>query len=86
LGGTTNRILLIIFFSSRVSLAQLVRFLEVELIYQGLNPIFNMGVVFISNYSFSGRRRPRRHQGVLGDQLRESQDQVGSVFRRCSYE
>jgi hypothetical protein len=44
----------------RVGLAQLVRFLVVELIYPGSNPKFNMSVIFTANYSFSGRRRLRR--------------------------
>jgi hypothetical protein len=38
---------------SRVGLAQPVRFLVVELIQLGLNPRFDMGVIFTSNYSFS---------------------------------
>jgi hypothetical protein len=41
----------------RVDLAQLVRFLVVELTHPGSNPIFDMGVAFMANYSFSGRRR-----------------------------
>jgi hypothetical protein len=44
----------------RVGLAQLVRFLVVELTHSGLNPKFDMCVVFMSNYSFSKRRRLRR--------------------------
>jgi hypothetical protein len=39
----------------RVGLAQLVRFLVLELIYLVLNPIFNIGVTFMANYYFSGR-------------------------------
>jgi hypothetical protein len=39
----------------RVDLAQLVRFLVVELTHPGLNPRFDMGVAFTANYSFSGR-------------------------------
>jgi hypothetical protein len=35
---------------------QLVRFLIVELTHSGLNPKFDMYVVFIANYSFSGGR------------------------------
>jgi hypothetical protein len=46
--------------------------------------LMSMGVVFTANYFFSGRRRPRRQQCVLGDRLHKSQDQVGSVFRMCS--
>jgi hypothetical protein len=45
----------------RVGLAQLVRFLAVELTHPSLNPKFDMGVIFITNYFFSGRRRPH-HQ------------------------
>jgi hypothetical protein len=39
-----------------------------------------MNIIFMANYSFSGRRRPRRQQDALGDRLPESQDQAGSVF------
>jgi hypothetical protein len=39
----------------RVCLAQLVRFLVVKLIHSSSNPIFDMCVVFMANYSFSGR-------------------------------
>jgi hypothetical protein len=39
----------------RVGLAQLIRFLMVELIYSDSNPKFNKGVVFTINYSFNGR-------------------------------
>jgi hypothetical protein len=39
----------------RVNLAQLVRFLVVELTHPGLNPIFDMSVTFTANYSFSRR-------------------------------
>jgi hypothetical protein len=58
-----------------VGLAQLVRFLVVELNHPGSNPRFDMGVAFTANYSFSERRRPRRQRGAIGDRLRESQDQ-----------
>jgi hypothetical protein len=54
-----------------VGLAQLVRFLVMELTYSDLNLRFDMSVVFTTNYSFSGRRRVRQ-QGALGDRLRES--------------
>jgi hypothetical protein len=40
-----------------VGLAQLVRLLVVKLTYSGLNPRFDMSVVFMANYSFSRRRR-----------------------------
>jgi hypothetical protein len=69
---------------SRVSLVQLVRSLVMELTHLGSNPIFDIGVTFMTNYSFSGRRRPRRQRGALGDRLHESQDQAGSVFQICS--
>jgi hypothetical protein len=42
--------------TSKVGLAQLVRFLVVELTHPGSNPRFDMGVAFTANYSFSGRR------------------------------
>jgi hypothetical protein len=38
----------------RVGLAQLVRFLVVELTYSGLNAIFDMSVIFTANYFFRG--------------------------------
>jgi hypothetical protein len=41
-------------FHYKVGLVQLVRFIVVELTHSGLNPIFDMGVTFIANYSFSG--------------------------------
>jgi hypothetical protein len=40
-----------------VGLAQLIRFLVVELTHSGLNSRFDMCVVFSANYSFSVRRR-----------------------------
>jgi hypothetical protein len=69
---------------SRVGLTQLVRFLVVKLTHPGSNPRFDMGIAFTTNYSFSGRRRPRRQRDALDDRLCESQDQTGSVFRMCS--
>jgi hypothetical protein len=39
-------------YDGRVDLAQLIRFLMVELTHSILNPKFNMGVVFMANYSF----------------------------------
>jgi hypothetical protein len=42
-----------------MGLVQLIRFLVVKLIQSDLNFIFNMIVVFITNYSFSERQRPR---------------------------
>jgi hypothetical protein len=39
-----------------------------------LNLRFDMCVVFITNYFFSGRRRPDRQQDALSDQLCESQN------------
>jgi hypothetical protein len=68
----------------RVGLAQLIRFLVVELTHTGLNFIFDMCVAFTANYSFGGRRRPCQQRCALGDRLRESHDQVGSVFRMRS--
>jgi hypothetical protein len=43
-----------------VELAQSLRFLVVKLIYLVLNFRFDIRVVFMINYSFSGRRCPRR--------------------------
>jgi hypothetical protein len=67
-----------------VGLAKLVRFLVMEVTQLGLNPKFDMCVIFMANYSYSGRRRPRRQWGVLSDRLYESKDQIGSVFQMCS--
>jgi hypothetical protein len=67
-----------------VDLAQLIKFLVVELTHLGLNTRFDMDVIFTANYFFSGRRHPRRQRDVLNDRLRESKDQVDSVFQRCS--
>jgi hypothetical protein len=53
-----------------VGLAQLVRFLVVELTHPGSNPRFDMHIVFMINYSFSGRQRSCRQRGA--DRLRES--------------
>jgi hypothetical protein len=49
----------------RVGLAQLVRFLVVELTHPGSNPRFDMGVAFTANYSFSWRRRPIDNEALL---------------------
>jgi hypothetical protein len=59
-------------FLCRVSLAQLVRLLVVELNHTCSNTKFDMCVVFTANYSFSGRRRPRRQRCTLDDRLHES--------------
>jgi hypothetical protein len=42
----------------RVGLAQLIRFLVVQLTYSGANPKFDIDVIFMTNYSFSWRRCP----------------------------
>jgi hypothetical protein len=68
----------------RVVLVQLIRFLVLKLTHPGLNPKFDMSVIFTANYSFSRRRRPRRQRVALDDGLRESQDQADLVFRMCS--
>jgi hypothetical protein len=44
----------------------------VELIHPGSNPRFDMRVAFTANYSFSGRRHPRRQRDAFDDRLRES--------------
>jgi hypothetical protein len=41
-----------------VSLAQLVRFLVIKLTHLDSNHKFDIGVTFVTNYSFSGRRYP----------------------------
>jgi hypothetical protein len=67
-----------------VGLGQLVRFLVVKLIHHNSNSRFDIGVAFTANYSFSRRRGPNRQRDALSNRLRESQNQVGSVFRRWS--
>jgi hypothetical protein len=46
--------------SKMLGLAQLVRFIVLELTHTGLNHRFDMGIIFMVNYSFSGTRRPYR--------------------------
>jgi hypothetical protein len=58
----------------KLSLAQLISFFMVEPIYLGLNLIFNMSVVFIINYSFSGKWHFCWQWDVLGDPLHKSPD------------
>jgi hypothetical protein len=58
-------------FWSRVGLAQLIRFLVVELIHTDSNTKFDMSVIFMTNYSFSGRRVLRRQRDDLSDRLCE---------------
>jgi hypothetical protein len=48
-----------------VGLAQLVRFLVVELIHPGSNPKFDMCVAFTANYSFSGDDVPVDSETLL---------------------
>jgi hypothetical protein len=43
-----------------------------------------MLIAFTTNYSFSGRRCPRRQRDVLDDRLCESQNQADLLFWRCS--
>jgi hypothetical protein len=43
-----------------VGLVQLIRFLLVELTHSYLNPRFDIGIIFIVNYSSRGRRRLNR--------------------------
>jgi hypothetical protein len=43
-----------------------------------------MSVIFITNYSFSERRRTHQQRGALGDRLYKFQDQTGSIFLMCS--
>jgi hypothetical protein len=51
-----------------------VRFLVVELNHSGLNIIFDIDVVFMTNYFFRERRRPDRQRDTLSDRLFESQE------------
>jgi hypothetical protein len=59
-----------------VGLAQLVRFLVVELTHPGSNPRFDMCDAFTANYSFGERRRPYQQRDALSDRLHNSQDQA----------
>jgi hypothetical protein len=67
---------------SRVDLIQLVRFIVVEPTHPDSNSIFDMVVTFTTNYSFSGRRCPRRQRDAFDDRVHKSQDQAGSVFQK----
>jgi hypothetical protein len=58
--------------SRRVDLAQLVRFLVIELVHSGSNPRFDIDAVFTTNYFFSGRRCLRQQRDVLDDRLYKS--------------
>jgi hypothetical protein len=58
-----------------------VRFLVVKLTHSGLNYRFNIVVTFTINYSFSGRQHLHQQRDVFDDRLRESQDQIDSVFQ-----
>jgi hypothetical protein len=48
-----------------VSLVHLIRFLVVELTHIDLNLRFDMSIVFMANYSFSGRRCPIDSETLL---------------------
>jgi hypothetical protein len=50
-----------------MGLAQLVRFLVVELIHSDLNTKFDIDVIFTINYSFSVRWCFRRQRDTLGN-------------------
>jgi hypothetical protein len=67
-----------------MDLVQLIRFLVVEQTYPDSKPRFDIYVTFMTNYFFSGRRRPRRQRDIFDDRLLESQDQTGLVFQMCS--
>jgi hypothetical protein len=72
-----------------VGLAQLIRFLVVELTHSDSKSTFDICVIFMANYSFNGRRCFHRQQCALSDRFRKSQDQVGSVLMliriKCVY-
>jgi hypothetical protein len=55
-----------------VDLAQLVRFLVMELVHSGSNPRFDIDAVFTTNYFFSGRRCLHQQRDVLDDRLYKS--------------
>jgi hypothetical protein len=48
-----------------VGLAQLLRFLVVELIHPGLNPRFNIGVIFTANYFSVRGDAPVNNEALL---------------------
>jgi hypothetical protein len=68
----------------KFSLAQMVRFLVVEPIHPGSNPRFDVGVAYLRLITLSVVSDVPVDNETLFDRLRESQDQVGLVFRRCS--
>jgi hypothetical protein len=63
-----------------VVITQLIRFLVVKLNYSGLNFRFNMCVIFTTNYSFSGRRRPIDNDALLMTDFVNLKIKVNSVF------
>jgi hypothetical protein len=63
-----------------VGLAQLIRFLVMELTHSDSKSTFDICVIFTTNYSFNGRRCFHRQRCALSDRLRKSQDQAGSVL------
>jgi hypothetical protein len=67
-----------------LSLAQLVKFLVVKLIHPDSNIRFGMSIAFMTNYYFSGTRRPRRQRNALSDRLRETHR--GRVYVRVFIE
>jgi phosphate starvation-inducible membrane PsiE len=69
-----NLVCMCLKFVFLVGLTQLVRFLVVELNHSGLNIIFDMNVVFMTNYFFRERRRFGRQRDTLSDRLHESQE------------
>jgi hypothetical protein len=63
-----------------VDLAQLIRFLVVELTHSDLKSTFDICVIFTANYSFNKRRCFHRQRCALSDRLHKSQDQADSVL------
>jgi hypothetical protein len=64
----------------RVGLAQLIRFLVVELIHSDSDLIFDMSVVFMTNYFLVGDGVPVDSESFLV-RLHESQDKTVQSFR-----
>ena len=62
----------------------MVRFLVVEPTHPGSNPRFDVGVAYLRLIILSVVGDVPVDSEALFDRLRESQDQAGPVFQRCS--
>jgi hypothetical protein len=70
----------------KLSLAQMVRFFVIELIYPDSNPRFDVCVIYLRLIIFSEVNDILVDSEAFFDRFHESQDQVGSVFQIFLYE